>query len=275
VEWRILDRLSATRSGLRRLYWAREAAKLRREEARLLRAAEVVLATSEVDRAGFREIAPGHRVEVVGPSIPVSRDAARRRPPAGPPCFVFTGAFDWHVNQAAALWLCREALPRLRERLRAIRVHLVGKEPSVTVRELAAIPEVTVTGAVPDVRPHLLAATAAIVPLQYGSGVRYKILEACAAGTPVVSTSCGCEGLGMESERHLLVADGADLFARACARLATDGELWSRLSAAGTGFVRETNEASARAFAAVIGGLVGARNLGAPQPLSLSMGSST
>jgi glycosyltransferase involved in cell wall biosynthesis len=72
-----------------------------------------------------------------------------------------------------------------------------------------------VTGAVPDVGPWLAACDAVAVPLRHGGGTRIKILEALAAGCPVVSTRKGAEGLELEDHRHLRLADGADAMAAA------------------------------------------------------------
>jgi glycosyltransferase involved in cell wall biosynthesis len=69
---------------------------------------------------------------------------------------------------------------------------------------------VTVTGTVPDVRPYYHDALAAIVPLRTGGGTRLKILEAMAAGVPVVSTPLGAEGLAVTPGENILLADPDD-----------------------------------------------------------------
>jgi polysaccharide biosynthesis protein PslH len=261
VEWRVLDRLADTKEGLRRAYWKREAAKLRDEEARLLRAAGQVIATSDVDREALQELAPRSRFWVVGASVP-SADS-RPGPRSEKPVFVYTAAFNWHVNVQAAEWLCCEVVPELRSRLGAFDIQLVGRDPSPEVRALAQIPEVTVTGPVPEIGPYLLNATAAVVPLRYGSGVRYKILEAFAHGTPVVSTTVGCEGLGLRDGRDLLIADDPAAFATACERIVREPALRDTLAAGGTRAVTEANAASARAFRGVVEELAGCVPVGA------------
>jgi glycosyltransferase involved in cell wall biosynthesis len=79
-------------------------------------------------------------------------------------------------------------------------------------------------------------------PLRLGSGVRNKIIEAMAAGLPTVTTSLGAEGLAVEHERELLIADGAEGFARELVRLLRDQALQSRLSAAGRGLVAREHD---------------------------------
>jgi glycosyltransferase involved in cell wall biosynthesis len=86
---------------------------------------------------------------------------------------------------------------------------------------------------VADAVEALSRAKAAVVPLVAGSGTRVKILEAWAAGTPVVSTSLGAEGLLSRSGEHLLVADQPEAFAEAVSSLLASAELRMRLGQAG------------------------------------------
>jgi len=257
VESLILERLAATRSGPKRLYWRAEAAKLRRAERALLGRAARVWAISQVDRAAMAPLAGGVPLDIV----PMGIDVAHFEAPAGAggvePTFVFVGAFDWHVNQHAATWFHAEVWPLVRAELPKAALRLVGRDPSSEVQALAADPSVTVTGTVPDVRPHVAAATAVLVPLRYGSGVRTKILEAFAAGRPVVSTRVGAEGLDVRDGEHLLLADSAADFAAACVRLAREPGLAERITGAAREFVlaqdRSATEHFRRAFAAAFG----------------------
>ena len=73
----------------------------------------------------------------------------------------------------------------------------------------------------------------AIVPLFAGSGTRIKILEAWAAGTPVVSTTLGAEGLECRDREHLVLADDAESFHRAVSELLALPVNRERIGAAG------------------------------------------
>jgi glycosyltransferase involved in cell wall biosynthesis len=79
----------------------------------------------------------------------------------------------------------------------------------------------------------LARARVAVVPLLAGSGTRLKILEAWAAGLPVVSTSVGAEGLTACDGEHLLLADGAAAFARSVSRLLACCDLREKIGRAG------------------------------------------
>jgi glycosyltransferase involved in cell wall biosynthesis len=88
-------------------------------------------------------------------------------------------------------------------------------------------------GPVEDAVAEIARSRIAIVPLLTGSGTRLKILEAWAAGLPVVSTTIGAEGLPARHEETILLADGAPAFADAVTRLLTCTDLRQALGSAG------------------------------------------
>jgi glycosyltransferase involved in cell wall biosynthesis len=124
-------------------------------------------------------------------------------------------------------------LPRVRERLRGFSFTIVGADPVPSVRALERLDGVTVTGRVADPLPYLRKSTAAVVPLRAGSGTRLKILEALAAGCPVVSTTIGAEGLAVRDGTHLLLADDPEAFAGGVLSLALSEPLRRSLADAG------------------------------------------
>jgi glycosyltransferase involved in cell wall biosynthesis len=167
--------------------------------------------------------------------------AAGPAPPAGGPfTFLFLGTLGYFPNEDGILHFCRDVLPGLRARAPApFRVMVAGATPGTLVRALAACPEVEMAGPVPDVEPLYARSDAVVVPLRAGGGTRIKVLEAFASGRPVVSTALGVEGLDVIDGRHLLVADGADDLAAACARLMASAELRRDLAARARAFVLE------------------------------------
>jgi glycosyltransferase involved in cell wall biosynthesis len=159
---------------------------------------------------------------------------------------LFLGTLDYLPNADGVKYFCASILPLLMRAgqdvpLRPVSLRIVGPNPPPSVQGLGVLPGVTVVGPVKEVGPEYARARAAIVPLRAASGTRIKILEAFSFGTPVVSTSAGAAGLGVEHETHLLIADTPEEFAAACRRLMCDDELAARLARNALIWLRETH----------------------------------
>jgi sugar transferase (PEP-CTERM/EpsH1 system associated) len=150
---------------------------------------------------------------------------------------VFVGSMDYYPNTEAVVLFARHIWPRIRERFPEWHFTIVGSNPGPAVIELRSERNVEVTGTVPDIRPYYGDAVAAVVPLRTGGGTRLKILEAMAAGVPVVSSTLGAEGLEVTPGRDLLIADDAEDWLLALASLCQQPSRWSELAAAGRALV--------------------------------------
>jgi glycosyltransferase involved in cell wall biosynthesis len=189
----------------------------------------LVLATSEADAALVRGIAPKARVSVYPNALPPTP-----LPSAGDEeAIVFSGNMEYHPNLTAVRFFRREIWPRLRETWPNLVWRLVGKNPGAVQRYTGGDPRIEVAGPVVDAVCELARSRAAVVPLLTGSGTRLKILEAWAAGLPVVSTTLGAEGLPVQDGETVLLADGAEAFAAAVTRLLTCTELRRKIGSAG------------------------------------------
>ncbi len=123
---------------------------------------------------------------------------------------VFSGNMEYHPNQQAVKWFHQNIWPAVRKA--GVKWRLVGMNERAIAPIVAGDPDVEVTGAVEDAFGEIAKSKVAVVPLLSGSGTRVKILEAWAAGTAVVSTTIGAEGLPCNGT--LRRADSAEEFAR-------------------------------------------------------------
>ena len=126
---------------------------------------------------------------------------------------LFFGTLNYGPNIDALEWFCCDIWPSILSRLPDAELEIVGIDPTPRVISLSNEPGVFLTAFVPDIRPKLWLSTVTVVPIRIGGGTRLKILEAMAAGCPVVSTSFGAEGLDVENGKHLHLADSQRDFA--------------------------------------------------------------
>ena len=145
----------------------------------------------------------------------------------------FIGRMDYYPNQEAMFRFCATVWPLLRARRPAMKLLVVGADPSPAVRKLGELPGVTVTGSVPDVRPHILRSAAMVAPLNIARGTQNKILEAMAMGVPVVSSAIAAGGVDAVGGEHFLVAETPEQYAEAILRIVEQPAERARLAAAG------------------------------------------
>jgi glycosyltransferase involved in cell wall biosynthesis len=209
IESEAMQRYSATvASPARRWYAAHTASKLKELEKEILSQGSGHVVCSQRELAQLQQIVPGARIAVVNNGVDMQYFANAGS--ASGRDLVFVGSMDYYPNAEAAISFSRDVWPLIRGRIPETRLLLVGANPGPDVLALSGLPGVTVTGTVPDVRPYYSKALAAIVPLRTGGGTRLKILEAMAAGVPVVSTPLGAEGLEVTPGKDILIADPDD-----------------------------------------------------------------
>jgi polysaccharide biosynthesis protein PslH len=120
---------------------------------------------------------------------------------------LFFGNLGYIPNVDALQYLIQDILPLIQKRHPGIPLNIVGGNASKELTSLFDVPGVDYMGFVPDIRPYLKAAQVCVVPLLSGGGTRLKILEAMAAGLPVVSTTKGAEGLNVKHNENILIAN--------------------------------------------------------------------
>lgn len=215
-----------------------EAWKLRRAEAAVHASPRVALfAEIAEEEVAARSALTRTPVVHVPPFLPpLAAPAPAERTTSGD-TVLFLGALDNGNNADAARWLAAELGPALRAVRPATDLHVVGRRaPEALRRELAAA-GVRATYDAPEVGSHLAAADVFVNPVRHGAGVNIKMVEAMAAGLPVVTTPVGARGLHWRDGEHLVVAEGVTGFRDAVAGLLDDPARRSALAKAGRAFV--------------------------------------
>jgi len=176
---------------------------------------DCILATSTVDAELARQLGPGVNVSVYPNALPETPQPCRQERPE----IVFSGNLEYPPNISAIRFFHQSIWPVLQSRCPEVKWRIVGKNPDAIRPFVAGEPRIQVTGFVEDAVAVLAECQVAVIPLLAGSGTRVKILEAWAAGTPVVSTTLGAQGLDCADGTHLLLADEPCRFADSVSRL--------------------------------------------------------
>lgn len=135
---------------------------------------------------------------------------------------IYNGSMTYAPNFEAMRWFVRDVFPRVRETWPETELVITGEAQQEALHFLSGIEGVLLSGYVDDIADELARASVAVISLQSGGGTRLKVLEAMAAGVPVVSTSKGVEGLDLQPGEDFLLADSADQFAAAVTQLLGD-----------------------------------------------------
>ncbi|WP_296806994.1 glycosyltransferase, partial [Thiocapsa sp.] len=207
----------------------RVAERRKAQELDLMRRADLTFVVSEAERDILAAEAPDVQVHVVSNIHHVCGSAKPYDARSG---VLFIGAFAHPPNTDAVLFLCREIMPLLRERVPDIRLSVIGADPPREVLACAG-PDIEIAGHVPDVEPFFAGCRVSVAPLRYGAGVKGKINQSLAHGLPVVATRVAAEGMHLVDGESVLIADDAPAFAEAIARLDRDPVLWQQLSDGG------------------------------------------
>ena len=218
-----------------------DARRWARFERRIWSQGDAVLAMSESESdvvnkkvgAGRGRVVPnGVDTEYFRPSMRASGDSGSQR-------LLFVGNLEHRPNAEGLAVFLDTAWPTLQSQFPELELHIVGPAPAQERVQAADARRVRFHGYVDDIRPHLAAAAAAIVPIVTGGETRLKVLEALAAGTPLVSTTLGVEGLAIRDGHEALLTDSIAEFPDAVGTLLAKPEQRSGLSLAGRRLVEE------------------------------------
>jgi glycosyltransferase involved in cell wall biosynthesis len=194
-----------------------QVAAIREQEESVTRRADVVGFVSDLDLQRARRM---FSMEAVAGVAPIPVDTEYYHPP--PPDFqrdprqivLFTGHMSHPPNVDAALHFLAEIWPRIRAQAPEAVFQAVGMMPSKALQDrIAATAGAELHANVPDIRPYFWNASAYVVPMRYGGGVRQKLFEAWSMRIPVVCTTMAAEGTGAQNGVHCWLEDTPQAFA--------------------------------------------------------------
>lgn len=128
---------------------------------------------------------------------------------------LFVGGFAHPPNKDGLLWFVQDILPQIEAEIPGVVLHVIGSNADDEVLALNARPDVDVLGfvSIEKLDEMYRRSRVVVVPLRFGAGVKGKVVEALHAGTAVVTTSCGAEGIPA-AETALRIQDDPTAFAQ-------------------------------------------------------------
>lgn len=231
--------------GMRRLLQLAKYLLVRATEKRIMSRFDRIFTLSEFDRRYLLAFAP--QLPLVTVPIPAGLDLTPTVYPRAGRKLLFLASYKYRpTNVEGALWFHGRVLPLVRREFPDAEFVIAGFGPPQRLLQLAQDdPGTKVTGFVDDTDELYKSATVFVAPILTGGGIIVKVLDALAAGAPVVTTSFGNEGIGARPGEDLLVADDPETFASAVIALLRDEALRMRLSKSGSAFVTDNFGAAA------------------------------
>jgi glycosyltransferase involved in cell wall biosynthesis len=222
------------RNLLKQYFLAREARLLAIYEPEICRHFDHVAWVTEEDRRAVSACAKhsAHGVETHSTVVPICTDPTLTDPVEPAPVrkrITFLGGLHWPPNVQGVLWFAKHVLPEVRKEMPEAVLTVIGKSPPAGLEGDG----VEITGYVADLMPYLAETGAFIVPLHAGGGMRVKIIDAWSWGLPIVSTTIGAEGIAIQSDENILIADSTHSFAQAVIRVLRDPSLAEKLGLKG------------------------------------------
>ncbi len=180
-----------------KLAFAWETRRLKRYEHKILPLFPKVLCCSAEDGRHLQTLHPHTRVGILENGVDTKTYAPRKQEKSASPKLLFTGNMDYAPNVDAVQYFADEILPCIQSVHPTVIFEIAGQKPIPQVLALADRPGISVTGFVPNLADAYASATIVVAPLRFGAGTQNKVLEALSMNIPVVCTSIGFHGIGL------------------------------------------------------------------------------
>ena len=225
---------------LKKIYFKREAQKIKNYERKICKTCVLNLVVSDLDAIRLKNtvgddnikitIVPnGVDLEYFNPSTTIER--------GGKKGLIFAGGMGYYTNREAVLYFLSEIWPLLQKDNPERPATIIGRNPPKELLDATCNSNLFAPGFVDDVRPYFNKAKIYICPIKNGGGTRLKIIDALAMKKPIIATGLAVEGLDLVEGEHYLRAEKPTEFVENIKRIESDNNLCQKLAEAGRQFV--------------------------------------
>lgn len=214
--------------------------KLKYWEIYFWKKATKLFTVSPDDKVVMEELIPGEKVGVIPNGVDVAHYNAKKVKKLSPPRVMYgVTNFEWLQNVEAVDLLVEKVWPSIHKQLKDAKLWIVGRKIPQRIADLAKRDDIEITESIPDARDAYKASTVMVTPIKGSGGTRLKILEALAAGLPVVSTSIGVAGLDLKNGKEVLISDDMEGLAEHTVDLIKNKKKAQRIGLAGKKYVKQ------------------------------------
>ncbi|ABQ27330.1 glycosyltransferase [Geotalea uraniireducens] len=224
VHWLRIERAAAVTGDTKLL---KEAEYIKKLELLNIKASDIVLTVTKDEKNYLHKLDSNLKIEVI-PNIHEINNY-EIKPFQSRNDLMFIGHFLHQPNVDAVKYFVKEILPLIKTQIPTIKFYIVGTNPTREVLNLRS-DDVNVTGYVKDIAPYFENCRVFVAPLRFGAGMKGKIGQSMMYGLPVVTTTIGAEGMGLDDGRNVLIADNPENFAEAVLSLYSNEKLWTEIS---------------------------------------------
>jgi glycosyltransferase involved in cell wall biosynthesis len=236
------QRIFLSRNPFARLAYSVDYVMTKRYEREVYAKCEGVIFVSGVD-SGYtigQKLADAEKVYVLPNGLDIEYFHPRGDSSPEEAALVFVGNMTNFTNEHAVLWFYRHVWPGVKARIKDVKLYVVGNGPSSRIKHLTrGDSDIIVTGYVKDFRPYVWGASIFVSPLQIGTGIKNRMLQAMAMGKAIVASPLSVEGIDLEAGRHCVVAEGAEEFREEIVSLLRNEELRMEMGKRVRAFIEE------------------------------------
>jgi glycosyltransferase involved in cell wall biosynthesis len=157
---------------------------------------------------------------------------------------LFIGDFKWIQNRDSARWIIKEIYPKLENYFKHAKktvLWIIGKHIPTNLKNSSLSDSIIFDENNQQPTEKIFSeADVLLSPIRIGGGTQYKILEAMASGTPVVTTQLGIEGIDARDEENVLVGETSHDLARLTARVLEDEDLYIKIAKNARSFIEKS-----------------------------------
>ena len=210
IEHKLFDQRSMFEgTWLKRLFFKIQSKRLKKFEENIWNEVDHILSISDYDKAYIQNIVDSKKVSTYAFAL----ESGDVRKCLHPKTLFHIGSMDWKPNLDGILWFLEKVFPKIKEKHNNVTLHLAGKNIS-DYKEILGKEGVHIHSDVQSASDFMNAYELMIIPLQVGSGVRIKALEAMSIGKAIVATKKGIEGLNLLDNEVAVVDDPNEMVDR-------------------------------------------------------------